>query len=303
MKVMIAGGSGLIGRALSRSLVADGHQVWILTRNPGTLHMPGGVQAVPWDGKTVQGWVDQISQMDAVVNFSGESLAHWPWTEERKKRFVNSRVQPARLVVEAMKKVSPRPSVYLQASAIGYYGPRQDPVTEKDMPGNDFSARLCMQWEEAAGPIKGLGVRLVLIRTSVVLSPDNVILRLMSLPVRAFFGGPLGNGRQGFSWIHIEDEVAAIRFLLQNKKAHGAFNLSSPEPMSSAEFIRTIARVLQRPFWFPVPAFLLGLVLGGMSTLVLDGQFVFPEKLRELGFKFKYETAESALRNIFHREA
>ncbi len=299
MKVLVAGGSGLIGRALAASLLADGHAVSILTRSPQAANLPGGVTPVAWDGRTLGGWLAAVEEADALVTLAGESLASWPWTQARKQRFYNSRVQAARLLAEACRKASRRPGIFVQASAIGYYGPRtSQPVTEADGAGKDFGARICKDAEDASRPVEALGIRHVSLRTAVVLAKENVILTLMALPVRLFVGGPLGGGQQGFSWIHIRDEVSAIRFLLENEAAAGAFNLASPHPLSNAGFTRTLARVLRRPYWFPVPAFLLRLVLGEMSTLVLEGQYVLPQRLQELGFKFQFETAEDALRDL-----
>jgi hypothetical protein len=298
MNVLTTGGSGLIGSVLTDSLLMDGHRVWILSRNPEKATIQPGAQAVGWDGRTTAGWGALVEEMDAIVNLAGWSLAHWPWTEKNKQRFLDSRIQPGLAVAEAIRQASKRPKVLIQVSAIGYYGPRDEPVTEETPPGRDFGARLCQQWEATTQPVEGMGVRRVVIRTAVVLSLQNVILQLMVLPARLFVGGKLGNGRQGFSWIHIADQVAAIRFLMENEQARGAFNLSAPEPMASAEFLRTIAKVLRRPFWFPVPAFLLRMALGEMSTLVLEGQFVHPKRLLELGFNFRFPKAEGALRDL-----
>jgi len=301
MNVLITGGSGLIGSALTNSLLADGHRVWILSRSPAKVSLPAGAQAVGWDGRTTEGWSVLVEDMDAIINLAGWSLANWPWTAKNKQRFLGSRTQPGLAVAEAIRQASRRPKVLIQASAIGYYGPREEIVDETSPHGRDFGAELCQQWEAATRPVEELGVRRVVIRSAVVLSQQNVILQLMLLPARLFVGGKLGNGRQGFSWIHISDEVAAIRFLIENEQASGAFNLSAPETSTSADFLRMIAKVLKRPFWFPVPAFLLRLVLGEMSTLVLDGQFVIPKRLLRTGYKFRFPEAEGALRDLLSK--
>ncbi|MGQ9833115.1 MAG: TIGR01777 family oxidoreductase [Candidatus Villigracilaceae bacterium] len=301
MKILIAGGSGLIGRTLTQSLLENGHEVFVLTRRPASAKLPQGAKAIPWDGQTVGDWLHVLEQSDAVVTLAGQTLASWPWTEAKKQRFFDSRVRPALVLAEACGMASHRPKVFAQASAIGYYGPRGNlPITEADSPGKDLGARICQQAEAASKPVEMLGIRHVSLRTAVVLAQESIILKLMALPVRLFMGGPLGKGTQGFSWIHIADEVAAIRFLLENEQAEGAFNLSAPEPLSNAEFTKILAKVLRRPYWLPVPAFLLRLVLGEMSTLVLEGQFVLPERLQKLGFQFRFPRAEEALRDLLN---
>jgi uncharacterized protein (TIGR01777 family) len=300
MKVLIAGGSGFLGTHLSRSLLADGHQVWALSREPGRKRFLPGVQAVTWDGKTPAGWGHMAGEVDAIVNLTGATLAHWPWTAGRKRGFVSSRVNPARAIAQAIQAAETRPRVLLQNSAGGYYGPHGlEPVTETTLPGGDFSARLCVEWEAASKPVEQLGVRRVVTRTGIVISRDAAILQLMALPTRLFFGGRLGSGKQGIGWIHLQDEIRAFRFLLEHDDANGAYNLSAPNPISNSDFMRAIARALRRPYWFHPPAFLLRLLLGEMSTLILDGWFLEPARLLETGFRFDFATADSALRNIW----
>ncbi len=301
MNVLITGGTGLIGSNLMRSLLADGHQVWILTRNPkNTQRMPSGAHAVQWDGRTSQGWLDIFANMDAVVNLAGSTIGAWPWTEQRKKTIVESRVSAGRALTEAFEKASRRPGVLIQASGVGYYGPRKtEPVNEDTPSGNDFLASVAINWENSTRLVDTMGVRRCIIRTAVVLDQAGGVLPLMALPVFLFAGGSLGDGQQGFSWIHLDDEVRAIRFLIENDKARGVFNLSSPNPISSDQFMRQLARVMRRPYWLPAPAFALKMALGEMSTLLLDGQYVIPQRLVNLGFNFAYETAALALEQIY----
>jgi len=299
MRILITGGTGMIGTALTKSLQADGHQVWVLTRNPMAAHLPEGAQAVGWDGRSSAGWGELVNQMEAVVNLVGERLYKWPWTKEQKRRFWDSRVEGGRALVEAIQVASTPPKVLIQGSGVNYYGRRDlSLVTEADGPGNDFLAGLCKAWESSTKPVEKLGVRWDAIRSAIVLSAQEGILPIMLLPVRLFAGGALGSGKQGLPWIHLEDEVAAIRFLLGNQEASGAFNLTAPVPISSAEFIRVAAKKLHRPYWLPVPAFVLRLILGGMSTLVVDGAYVLPWRLQELGYPFRYKTVETALGNL-----
>lgn len=300
MNVLVAGGTGFIGSALTRSLLADGHAVWVLTRNPARARLAEGAQAVGWDGRTVGAWLDVFSQMDAVVNLAGENVGQWPWTAQRKQRILNSRVEAGAALADAFQQASRRPTVLVQASGVGYYGPCGNELVDETSPaGSDFFASVASEWEASTRVVDSLGVRRVIIRTSLVLDSKAGILPLMALPVRLFVGGRLGNGKQGVSWIHLEDHVRAMRFLLENRNAVGAFNLSAPNPLSNAAFIAALAKALGRPYWLPAPAFALRLALGEMSTLLLDGQFVLPRKLVNLGFVFKYQTVDEALQALF----
>ena len=299
MRIMMSGGTGMIGTALMESLLADGHRVWVLTRNPQASHLPEGAQAVGWDGRTTADWGELVSRMDAVINLVGERLSRWPWTKRQKQRFRDSRVDGGHALVEAIQAASPRPKVLIQASGANYYGPRDlAPVTEVDTPGNDFLADLCKAWEGSTKLVEEMGVRRVIIRSAIVLSAQDGILPIMMFPVRLFVGGQLGSGRQGLPWIHLADEVAAIRFLLENQNASGPFNLTAPVPISNAEFNHVVAKTLHRPYWLPVPAFALSLALGGMSTLILDGLYLLPKRLQEMGFRFRFGTAEAALSDL-----
>lgn len=304
MNILIAGGTGFIGSALTRSLLADGHKVWVLTRSPARarLALAPGAQAVGWDGRSVGNWLDVFSQMDAVVNLVGENVGRWPWTAERKQRIRDSRVAAGATLASAFQKASRRPAVLIQSSGVGYYGPcGSEPVTENNPAGSDFFASVAVDWEASSRLVDSLGVRRVVIRTSLVLDSRAGILPLMALPIRLFAGGPLGDGKQGISWIHIEDHIRAICFLLENQRAIGAFNLSAPNPLSNADFMAALAKTLRRPYWLPVPAFALRLALGEMSTLLLDGQFALPQRLVNLGFVFKFETVSEAFKSLFER--
>jgi uncharacterized protein (TIGR01777 family) len=302
MKVMIAGGSGLIGSALARSLLADGHSVWLLSRSPKTVRAEPGVQVLEWDGRTVyHSWLGVFSQMDVLVNLAGSTIGQWPWSEARKKEVLNSRVSAGLALAQAFEKVSPRPPVLLQASGVGYYGPRGIESLNEDAPaGNDFLSDVSINWESATRLVDTMGVRRVIMRTGLVLAPKGGVLPLMALPVQLFAGGQLGSGKQGISWIHLADQVRAMRFLMENDKARGIFNLTAPNPVSNADFMRSLARALHRPYWLPVPSFALRLALGEMSDLLLTGQFVIPQRLVNLGFAFNFENIYHAVKDICH---
>ena len=298
MKVLIAGGSGFMGAHLIKSLTADNHQVWVLSRNPNRAIKDA--QVVGWDGQTPTGWGQLVEEMDAVINLSGLSLHSWPWTKRKKQRFHDSRVNPGRALASAIQNASHRPDVFIQISGINHYGLRGEVVADESTPpADDYLAQLTVAWEDATKSVEDVGVRHVVCRTSVVLARDAILMWLMALPVRLFVGGPFGSGKQAVPWIHIDDEIGAIRFLMENPDAKGPYNLIAPQMTSNTEFMRALAKVLRRPYWFPVPAFLMRIALGEMSVLVTEGRFSRPERLFELGYNMRFKELEEALRDIF----
>lgn len=300
MRIIIPGGSGLIGRALTADLTAAGYEVVILSRSPEKVKgLPGGARVEGWDGQSAAGWGHLADGAGAIVNLAGESLAASRWTAERKRRILESRVKPGQAVVEAVESAQNKPGVIIQSSAVGFYGPRGDEeIAETAAPGTDFPANVCRAWEASAAPVGSMGVRLVIIRTGLVLSLDGGALPKILLPFKFFVGGPIGGSRQWWSWIHLDDVVAAIRFLIETETAPGPYNLTAPNPLTNAQFSRVVGRVLGRPALMPVPAFALQLLFGEMSTVLLDGQRVMPYALREAGFTFRFADAESALRDL-----
>jgi uncharacterized protein (TIGR01777 family) len=294
LRVLIAGGTGFLGSALRRALVAAGHEVQVLTRR-----QPASGDEIRWDGVSSEGWMPALEGSDAVVNVAGYGLEHWPWTSRQKKRFIDSRVQPGKALVAAIAAARHKPAAFVQISGINYYGARGEGVADESAPpAEDFLAQLTVQWEEATRPVEQHGVRRAVARSAVVLDSRGGLFPLMALPVRLWAGGPLGDGKQAVPWIHIRDEIEALEFLLENGQARGAFNLIAPEPTSNAEFMRAVARATKRPYWLPAPAFALRAVLGEMSTLVLGGRFSTPRRLLELGFRFQYPTIDAALGNL-----
>ncbi len=303
MKVLVTGGTGLIGRRLCKALVDRGDEVVVLSRNPDRAkNMPSGVELLRWDGRTPAGWGKVVGEADAVVNLAGENIASGRWTEERKRRIRQSRLDAGKAIVEAVADSAEKPAVLIQASAVGYYGPHGDEtVTEETPAGNDFLARLAVEWEESTAPVEAMGVRRSIIRTGIVLASEGGALPRMVLPFRFFVGGPLGDGRQWMPWIHISDEVKAILFLMDHENASGPFNLSAPNPVTNEEFARTIGRVMGRPAFMRVPAFALKLLLGEMATVVLDGQRAIPERLTGAGYDFQFDRLLPALEEIMGR--
>ncbi|MBX3052196.1 MAG: TIGR01777 family oxidoreductase [Caldilineaceae bacterium] len=305
MHTLITGGTGLIGRALIDSLVADGHTATVLTRSPQKHQssLPAGVTAVKWDGKTTTGWGHLIQGVDAVVNLAGEGIADGRWSEERKQRILQSRVDAGQALVAAIAQAETKPNVLVQASAVGYYGVGDDnPLPESSPPGHDFLGRVCAEWEASSAGVEEMGVRRVVIRTGVVLSTKGGAFPKLVLPFRLFAGGPIGNGRQYFPWIHIDDQVRAIRFLMANEEARGAYNLAAPQPPTNKEFAQKLGKAMGRPALLPVPAFVFKILFGEMSTVLLDGQRAVPQALDAAGFGFSYPEATAATRDILQHK-
>lgn len=308
MRIVITGGSGLIGRALTRSLSADHHDVIVLSRDPARVTaLPQGVRVEQWDGKTADGWGALSDGADAIVNLAGENLGgtgFFPprWTPALKQKFLESRRDAANAVTAAVKAATRKPKTVVQLSAVGYYGPHGDELLDEgSSAGSDFLAHICVEWEAASAGLEEMGVRRVVLRTGLVMTPNQGILKRLTLPFKLFAGGPLGSGRQGMPWIHIADHVAGMRFLLEKPSATGVFNLTAPNPVSNAEFARVLGRVMGRPSFMPAPAFAFRLAFGEAATLVLDGQRVLPKRLLEAGFQFRFPELEPALRDLLAR--
>ena len=306
MRVLITGGTGLIGRALAENLIADGHEVIVLTRSPErATSLPAGVRVEGWDARTAEGWGRLADGADAIVNLAGSSIAgqgFFPsrWTEEQLRLIRESRLNSSRAVVEAVAQAEQKPRVVIQASGVGYYGYRgNDPLTEDAKPGDDWASRFTAEeWEPSTAAIEGMGVRLVVIRTGVVLSTEDGALPRLLLPFRLFVGGPMGSGKQWVSWIHLEDQARAIRFLIENEEAQGAFNITAPNPVPNGELARSIGKAMGRPSWIPVPGFALRLAFGEVAEVVLKGQRAVPQRLLDLGFEFRFPAAEVALQDL-----
>jgi len=297
MNVMIAGGSGFLGSALTKSFLADGHKVFILTRGSG---VPSGAQVLKWDAKTTNGWGHLVNEMDVIIHLAGKTLASWPWTAATKQDFHDSRILPGLALGQAILEADHRPGIFVQQSGINHYGLHGALADESTPPADDFLAQLTVQWEAATKSVEGLGVRRVVLRSAVVLGKGEGLMSLMALPVKLFVGGPLGGGKFAMPWIHIADWVGAVRYLIANENAHGAYNLIAPTPTSNADFYRALASVLHRPYWFPTPAFLLRTFLGEMSVLVVEGRFALPKRLTESGYKFQFEGAREALSDLLN---
>ena len=235
---------------------------------------------------------------DVIVNLAGATISE-RWSDASKKEIRDSRVNAGKAIVEAVKGAQQKPGVVIQSSAVGYYGPRgEEEITEETGAGNDFLASICKEWEASTAELDGMGIRRPIIRTGVVLDMNGGALPKMVMPVKMFVGGPIGSGKQYFPWIHLKDEVAAIRFLIENKTANGVYNLSAPKPLTNKEFTQAIGKVLGRPTFMPVPAVAMKTLFGEMSTLLLDGQRQMPVRLVKAGFKFQFTDATAALKDV-----
>ncbi|MBB3835253.1 hypothetical protein FHR55_003497 [Xanthomonas arboricola] len=295
MRVLITGGTGFIGQALCPALVQASHQVCVLTRNTrrASRSLPGITAVETLDGV----------QADAVINLAGEPLAAGRWSDARKQRFRESRLGTTDRLHDwiAQQPAQQRPAVVVSGSAVGYYGERGDAaLTEADGAGDDFSAVLCRDWEAAAARIGALGPRVSWVRTGIVLDRDGGALARMLPAFRLGGGGPFGDGRHWMSWIHRADMVALLVWLLQHGQP-GAYNATAPNPVTNAEFARTLAKVLHRPALLALPAGLLRLGFGEMADLLLISQRVLPQRALDAGFGFRHEQLEPALRAILQR--
>jgi uncharacterized protein (TIGR01777 family) len=305
MKVIIAGGTGLIGRQLTKELAKNGYEVVILSRNPGkVISLPKGVEVVAWDGKSTQGWGEMVNESQAVINLSGANIGGEGFlpsrlTEARKKGIRESRIFSGKALVAAIESAEVKPKVFIQSSAIGYYGFHEDEILdENSSPGDDFFAEW-KEWEKVSEPVEEMGIRRVIIRSGIFFSTGRgSALNRLVLPFKLFAGGPIGDGKQYLSWIHEEDEGRAIRFLIENEEARGPFNLTAPNPATNAEVGQKIAKVLGRPYYLPAPEFAFNLAFGEVGSLVTRGQRVMPERLLEHGFEYKFPELETALRDI-----
>jgi len=293
--IVIAGGSGFLGRRLSARLEAAGHRVLTLSRQPSTK--AGTVTWSP-DGSAGQ-LATSLDGVDAVVNLAGENLADHRWTEARRKRIQDSRVLATRSLVRAVAGCARPPAVFISGSGAGYYGPRGDEmVTEATAPGADFLAGVCLDWEREAQAVESTRTRLAIMRSGLVLDRREGALAKMLLPFRLGLGATMGSGRQYMPWIHVEDWTAMVQWVIATPDASGPFNATAPEPETNRTFTRTLAHVLGRPAIFQAPAFVLRAALGKLSTVLLTGQRAIPAHAEQLGFRFTHRTLEPALRSL-----
>lgn len=304
MKIAITGATGFVGTRLVEKAHQEGHQVLVLTRNATKARrvFPDSafptVEIVAYTPKESGEWQNAISGCDGVVNLAGAPLADERWSEERKREIIDSRKIGTRKIVEAIAAANPKPSVLVNSSAIGYYGTSETATFDETAPpGDDFLAQVCREWEAEAQQVTQTGTRLTIVRTGIVIGNGGAIAKMLT-PFRLFAGGPLGNGKQWFSWIHREDLTDLMLFALQNPAIEGTINGTAPNPVRMNQLCDTLAQVMHRPSWLPVPDFALQMLLGDAAKLVLEGQQVLPKRTQEFGFDYQYPTIKPALEQV-----
>jgi uncharacterized protein len=296
MRLVVTGASGFIGTALCAGLLEQGHALTLFTRSSPRDANTGTKRWLHWTPGTLREWDAALDGVDGVINLAGEPIAEKKWSHSQRRRIENSRIDSTHSLVQACAKARQKPKFLINASAVGYYGPHGDEIlTEESPPGDDFLSLLCRAWEEEAKKAEELGMRVVRLRTGIVLGPRGGALSKMAAPFKFFVGGPLGSGKQWMSWIHLDDLVRLMVAMIENPLAHGPINATSPNPVQNKEFSQTLGNVLHRPSWAPVPAWMLKLALGEMAQMLLTGQRVVPAAAEKLGFKFRYSDLREAL--------
>jgi uncharacterized protein len=299
MRVTLTGATGGIGRGLAEALIARGDEVTALTRSPERAagRLPQGVTAVGWDPVAGPAPADALAGRDAVVNLAGENVAQ-RWTSEVKQRIRASRELGTRNLVEGLRIAEPRPAAFVSGSASGYYGPHGDERVGEDAPaGDDFLAAVSVAWEREAMEAEGLGMRVVIVRTGIVLDADSGALATMLTPFKLGVGGPVAGGRQYMPWIHREDEIGLLLAALDNAGFSGPVNGSAPEPATNRDFSRALGRALHRPAFAPIPAAAIKVLYGDMSQIVVKGVRMVPDRAAELGYTFRHPDLDEALRS------
>jgi uncharacterized protein len=299
MKILVTGATGLIGSRLCQILTGDGHTVIALSRSTERARSLAVAEVYKWQPEAELPPEQALNEVDAVVHLAGEPIAAHRWSDEQKKRIRDSRVLSTRNLVNALRSAATKPRVFVSSSAIGFYGDRQDELLIESSPaGNDFMSEVCVSWEQEAERAKQFGLRVVAIRTGVVLSAEGGALKKMLPPFRLGVGGPLGSGKQWFPWIHIEDIVGIFRDAILSSSLSGPVNGTAPELATNAEFTRQLGRVLHRPAFMPVPEFALRTLMGEMASVLLGSHRVVPKMMLDAGYRFQYPNLASALENL-----
>ncbi len=298
-RVLIAGGTGLIGRHLSKSLQEHGYEVAILSRNRSNL---SHIRSYSWDLNQNEIQIEALNNCDYIINLAGENIGAKRWTRKRKQEILESRTKSSKLIFDNLKKEKHKLRTFITASAIGYYGAETSDhiYRESDRSARDFLGQTCSKWEQAADQFAQVGVRTVKIRTGIVLSKVGGALAKLNIPIRWGFASPIGHGKQYMPWIHIEDLCNIYIYALQNQEMTGAYNAVAPEHITNKEFIRKAAQKIDKPFWFPnIPAFVLKLGFGQLSSMLLSGSRVSSEKLLAAGYSFQFPDIDSAFENLY----
>lgn len=303
MHIILAGGTGFIGKELIHRLAKNNQRVTLLTRKPSSEIKNPLVTQVQWDGKNSGTWEKSFESAHAVINLCGEPIAGKRWSKTQKERILSSRIDSTKAICDAISKSSRKPSVLINASGAGYYGNRsEESLIESAPAGKGFLPETCIAWEKEAQRAESCGVRVVMLRIGMVLEKNGGALEKLLPPFYFFAGGPLGSGKQGMPWIHREDILGIIQFALHHTDISGPVNVTAPEVVSNQQFSKILGKVLRRPSWLKAPAWALKLLLGEMADeLLLSGQRPVPSKLLRTGYKFRYFALEPALRSILHK--
>jgi len=303
--IVIAGITGFIGKALAQLFLGKGYRIKGLTRSEekAVKLKAEGIEPLIWDGFSLGGWEKQLENVAGVINLSGQNIAAGRWTQKKKRAILNSRKGPVRVLTEGLKLLKYKPRIFIQASAVGYYGHcGNKEITETRPPGRGFLSSVVKQWEDASKDIENLAIRRIICRFGMVLGKNGGALARLLLPYRLFVGGPLGSGEQWVSWIHLDDLVNAIEYLLTYEKSSGIYNFTAPKPVTNREFSHLLGNVLHRPSFLPVPAWMLKTLFGEMADeVLLSSQKVFPSHLLKEGFKFQYPDLDQALKSILSK--
>lgn len=293
LNILLIGGTGFVGKNLTKSLINMEHHVFIVTRTPNLYENSSQITYIGYEHP-----INKLPPIYAVINLAGESLFSY-WTKKKKDTILTSRVNATVKVIQMMKEMKKKPAVFINGSAIGYYGTSTDLIfTEKTRKsGDDFLAHVVTKWENTASAAENLGIRTIYARFGVILGQEGA-LPFMTLPVKLFLGGKIGLGEQWISWIHVKDVVNLLIYCLTNEKIGGPLNMTAPHPMRNKDFIKTLTEIYKRPFWLPTPTIFLRAALGEMSELITKGQFVLPKKAQTNGFQFSYPHLKEALENI-----
>ena len=299
MNLVITGASGFIGSHLVEHLSKQFHTVKLLSRNPPLRQNAPKKEWLAWKPGVSGPWEQAIDGADGIINLAGEPIAGKRWSEAQKQELRASRINATKSLASAIAKANAKPRFLISSSAVGYYGPHGDEIlTEESSPGNDFLSRLCVEWEDEARKAETYGVRVALVRTGIVLGKGKGALAKMVPPFKIFMGGPLGSGKQWMPWIHIDDHIGLLSFLMEKDNASGAFNGTAPDPVTMEEFSKALGEALNRPSWAGVPASVLSMLLGEMADMLLTGQRALPQAALKLGYHFKYPKVREALESL-----
>lgn len=306
MKIIIFGGTGSIGRILVKSLLLHKYEVYIVSRNQekAARLFQEKVGIIQWDVNNENGFREVFTGNYAIINMAGENIGAKIWTKKQKAKILNSRIAITAKISEIVNRVEVKPAVFIQASATGYYGSSLNhEFDESSLQGQGFLANVCFQWENALNILDKKNTRIIIIRTGLVLAKDEGLIKKMKTSFKLFFGGYFGDGKQWMSWIHIQDEIDALLFLLENKQTEGVFNLTAPKPERMRKFCNIFGAIQFRLSWFHIPAFVVKFLPGNMGEeLLLSSQKVIPKRLQDAGFEFRYDKLEDALREILKPE-